>query len=551
MLTEYEAHIGRLKINEYKNNNTFKKLTILKSVFYYLIRKIMSIRTKLLSWRNINTDSDFSKYIETVSEPWVIEWFAVSTNSVAIWKARVPCERTNWETIYSLVENFSAITIDTSWTWYVIISIPQNMIDDWSIINEDWTNVASVSVVQTLPTKNYLQLASLSSWTITDSRNMIKKVWELNTAINSLFSQVNDLNERVEDLEKAGDIACLKNKWLVWELYALSDDMFLQNAPKLSESTVAICNVWDSNDNKEIHIQRISNWEWFNKLKLKIKMEWSPTTNVKVEVRKWIQVTVTENSEAYWYWDDSQILAYWSLAYSTFSSSWYEAEFTLNNSVEEDEWALLDIVVYQENSWEKIVNASNYYILACDSTQYSEAFSFVSVNWTTRVRSCYMPYCSSIWFTNSLFSKIARAIQVASFNTETWTTNSNFEVREMYSYTCAIPWKYFWSISAYVRNWVYDNNVYYQVNDWDRVNIDIKSDKKFTVDLEAWDVLHIWTYNWGRYENCVCFQSSYVNYIWFTTTPKKNKLFEIKSIGSKISWYLFWLLPNWEWWDWE
>jgi len=50
----------------------------------------MAIRTALLNWNVINRDADFSKYIETVSEAWVIEWLAVSSSSVAIGKARVP-----------------------------------------------------------------------------------------------------------------------------------------------------------------------------------------------------------------------------------------------------------------------------------------------------------------------------------------------------------------------------------------------------------------------------------------------------------------------------
>lgn len=369
----------------------------------------MAIRTKLLSWRNINTDSDFSKYIETVSEPWVIEWLAVTANSVAVWKCWCPCERTNWETIYSLVENFSAVTIDTSWTGYVIVEIGQNYIDDWSLINEDWTWVATIKVVQTLPTKNYLQLASISSWTITDSRNMIKKVWELNTAIESLTSQIDDLDTRVEALEEAWAIDHLEESALVWELYTLSNNLFKQLTPTNTNSTLEDCHVWDVAANTEIHIQRIANWEESNKLKLKVKMTGSPTTNLKVEVRKWVKVTVTADTEAYWYWDEAQVIASWSLAYSEFSSSRAEKEFTLNNAINVDKWTLLDIVVYQESSWTKVVNSSNYYIIACDSTQWSEAFSFVSVNGSTRTRSKLMPYCISSCFAQSLLSKVNSA----------------------------------------------------------------------------------------------------------------------------------------------
>ena len=364
----------------------------------------MSIRTKLLAWRNINTDSDFSKYIETVSNPWVIEWLEVVSWKVKVWKAWVLAERTNWETIQVLVENINEVSIDTSWTWCVIISIPQNMIDDWSLINEDWTNVATIEVVENLPTKNYLELAQLDSWVITDKRNILKKVWELLELIESDEDDIEDLDERVEALEKAGAIDHLEEQAVVWENYALTDNLFKQITPLLSVSTNDTCHIWDVAWNTEIHIQRIANGLESNKLKLYLKKEWSPTTNLKIEVRKWIKVDVS-TSEAYWYWDEENILATWNLSYTDFTTDFAEKEITLDNAIIQEEWTLLDIVLYQETWWSKIVNSDNYYILWSDTTQWSEAFSFVAVNWETRSRNKLMPYCVSWAFADILLVK--------------------------------------------------------------------------------------------------------------------------------------------------
>ena len=366
----------------------------------------MAIRTNLIDWKVINSDTHFSKYIETLTEPWVIEWMAVTSWKVWIWKCWCPCVRTNNETVYAYVENFTEITIDTSWTWFIIVSIPQSMIDDGSLINEDWTWVATVEKVTELPEKNYLKLASINNGTITDERNIIKKVWELNMAIESLISRVDWIDERVQELEEAWAIDHLEEQALVWELYtSTSQSMFRQLTPTNANSTVEDCHVWDVAANTEIHIQRIAEWVESNQLKLKVKMAWSPTTSLKVEVRKWVQVNVS-STEAYWYWDSSQVLASWSVAYSSFSTSWSEVTVNLNNAISVDKGTLLDIVVYQESWWSKVVNASNYYILACDSTQWSEAFSFVSVNWSTRTRSKLMPYCISNSFAQSLLSKV-------------------------------------------------------------------------------------------------------------------------------------------------
>ena len=353
----------------------------------------MPIRTALLNWNNISRDTDFSKYIETVSEPWVIEGLEVSATKVGIWKARVPCERTNWETIYALVYNSSEATI--SWNGEVYILVSQTYIDDWELANEDWTWIATIEV-WTTPSKNALKLATITNWTVVDNRNMIPKVWELSTQIDTIFSQLEDLDERVEKLEEAWAIDHLEESGLVGELYSLSDTLFKQNTPALADSSLD-CNVSDVAANTQIHIQRIGSWTASNQLKLKVKMVWSSTQNLKVEVRKWVKVEVS-SSEAYWYWDE--VIASWSIAYSDISSDYAEKTITLDNNFWWTKGQLLDIVVYMDT-----VNASNYYCVACDSTQYSEWFSYVSVNGSTRTRSKLMPYGISEGFAQSLLSK--------------------------------------------------------------------------------------------------------------------------------------------------
>ena len=540
----------------------------------------MAIRTNLIDWKVINSDTHFSKYIETLTEPWVIEWMAVTSWKVWIWKCWCPCVRTNNETVYAYVENFTEITIDTSWTWFIIVSIPQSMIDDGSLINEDWTWVATVEKVTELPEKNYLKLASINNGTITDERNIIKKVWELNMAIESLISRVDWIDERVQELEEAWAIDHLEEQALVWELYtSTSQSMFRQLTPTNANSTVEDCHVWDVAANTEIHIQRIAEWVESNQLKLKVKMAWSPTTSLKVEVRKWVQVNVS-SSEAYWYWDSSQVLASWTLAYSSFSTSWSEVTVNLNNAISVDKWTLLDIVVYQESWWSKVVNASNYYILACDSTQWSEAFSFVSVNGSTRTRSKLMPYCISDSFAQSLLSKV-KSQYIPSSNI-TFATKSVSE-----SYTTNV-----WSWTDY--NYPYDRNRHTYLEYTFKHQSDITVTAKWTLNSSSWTqangaviavrvnnveqnhASYAWTTpnysytlsvkSWDRvsievrpwYNN-----SNYYNYITMNSASIVwNKKFPW-STGHKlrpkqIDWLWvnafmisFWRLPDLSWWTWE
>ena len=360
----------------------------------------MAIRTALLTSKNINLDTDFSKYIETVSEPGVIEGLAVTASSVATGIAWVLCERTNGETIYSLVQNFNAVSI--SGDGYVIISIPQNIVDNWGG-NEDGTGIASIEVVSELPAKNYLLLATITGGVVTDNRNMIKKVWELSTEIDSIFAQLEDLDQRVDKLEAADAIDHLEERALVWENYALTDTLFKQLTPKLTDSTVE-ANIGDVAANTEVHIQRLGSGTASNELKLKLKSAGSPTTWLTVEVRKWVKVDVSD-AEAYWY--GNQVIATGTIAYGDISNDWSEITVTLDNEFGGTEWELLDIVLYQTGS---IVNASNYYIMACDSTQWSEWFSYVCVNGTTRTRQKLMPYCVSSGFAQAMLSKVDNSI---------------------------------------------------------------------------------------------------------------------------------------------
>lgn len=535
----------------------------------------MAIRTNLIDWKVINSDTHFSKYIETVSEPWVIEWMAVTSWKVWIWKCWCPCVRTNNETVYAYVENFTEITIDTSWTWFIIVSIPQSMIDDGSLINEDWTWVATVEKVTELPEKNYLILASINNGTITDERNIIKKVWELNMAIESLISRVDWIDERVQELEEAWAIDHLEEQALVWELYtSTSQSMFRQLTPTNANSTVEDCHVWDVAANTEIHIQRIAEWVESNQLKLKVKMAGSPTTSLKVEVRKWVQVNVS-SSEAYWYWNSSEVLASWSVAYSSFSTSWSEVTVNLNNTISVEKWTLLDIVVYQESWGSKVVNASNYYILACDSTQWSEAFSFVSVNGSTRTRSKLMPYCISDSFAQSLLCKIS-----------TSTVNGFFPKLKTQEFT----WSWWWQSSSTMspstlsiretsfKARIYTNwNTLQYSNNFAWLRITGKSYSSFYAYEfwlrwgDSWNTTAWTTVNKSSEDTTVYMQIGslqwsltaswpvYLEY-WERTTQAINKVIEWthKLRPKQIDWLWvnafmisFWRLPDLSWWTWE
>ena len=356
------------------------------------------LRTALLWGNTITLDADLSKYIETVSDQWVIEGLEVSSNSVAPGKAWVKATRSNGETIMTLVQNTEALAVDTSGTKKIWLEIKQEAIDNGLLNNEDWTWIAEIKTWPSVPSQNFLLLASVAENVVKDERNLIPKIQSVAQKTSTLEEKLSTAEGQITQLVEAGTPRYLGITGIVWEKYTMEDTLFLQKTPTFTDSAIAI-NIGDIDKNKEIHIQRIGSWTVSNQLKLKLKKFWAPTTSVIVEVRKWVKVDVSD-TEAYRY--GGEVVASTTIAYTEFTTDWKEFTLTLNNQFWSNKGELLDIVVYQQ--W-GIVNSTNYYQIACDSTQYSEAFSYVSVNWSSRVREKLMPYCVNEGFVEECLSK--------------------------------------------------------------------------------------------------------------------------------------------------
>lgn len=518
----------------------------------------MAVRTALLNGNNINLDSDFSKYVESLTSQWVISWFDMTTTSVGVGKAFVKCTRTNGETIMVYVENTESIAI--SGNWYIVIKVPQAMIDDWTNNPTDWIGIATVELVETLPSANYMTLWQIVGGVLADVRYFIPKVQQIDT----LNTRMDTAEADIVALELAGVPDHLEQSGIIWDKYTLSDKMFKQAEPTASNSTSEY-NVWDVANNTQVHIQRIWSWTASNTIALKVKMSGSPTTTLHCDVYAGQKYDVSWTESA-WYgtWT---ALATSSKVYSTFSSSWQTITFTLDNAVWWTKGQLLDIVVYQE--W-NIVNASNFYVLACDSTQYSEAFRCLGVNWTTRTPSYLMPYCHSDWFeqylicktvyyyTNKLimdtlswnhyFAKSSNSswdqtYAAGSYVNSTWWTITTLYAditQRLQSDWTRTYWFEVndWTNSLYTTHWSARNTTYSQtltlsnVPNWKTIN--------FVQHFQDyWD----WTMNWTvklRWNWSVDKKSS-IDVVWF---PK-----EIKSIWEywaiNVWWVRNWVLFNW------
>lgn len=137
----------------------------------------MTVVGKLLNGTNLSRDIGFQAIQSAIVDPGVLKNYEseceVTTNAVAKGRAFVEVTRTTLtpnETFLIPIDITAVETIDTSGTGYVIIRVDDDAVDDGSANSADGSDIATIEVVASLPSRNYLLLATLASGTITDAR---------------------------------------------------------------------------------------------------------------------------------------------------------------------------------------------------------------------------------------------------------------------------------------------------------------------------------------------------------------------------------------------
>ena len=286
-----------------------------------------------------------------------------------------------------------------------------------------------------------------------------------------------------------------------------------------------------------------------NKLKLKVKSIWAPTTWLVVEVREWTQVTVTANSEAYWYWNS--VICSWSIPYNSITWTYQDIEITMNWDFWWTKGQLLDVVVYQ--TW-SIVNSTNYYCIAYDSTQYGQAFRCIKVNWSTRTTTTNMPYCISDWFTSSLICKAKP--DISSWYTEFLSGDGYIysDGNDTLVWYASTPSDWFvhfeWTVDGYVN---YDS-VYWTFLFWSSsYQYNSSHYEYYHARVPAWTKFQVWArfiwYHSGGW-NCwyrwvkMWFASEFFSW-WYW--ERKWKPETVESLWERAWFIIFWVGTHWEW----
>lgn len=404
------------------------------------------------AWWNLTLTDNTTNYVE-IDEDWLLVFNTSGRNN----------------------ENSKIAKVITS--WWAITSI-----EDWRL----WTVWGKIWWLNIHELTEKQSISSDDELVITDSENIWqnKKIKYRNTNTDKLFEYL-----------------------LVWEKYTANDKLFKQSTPAIDDCIVQY-NVWDISTNTKVQIQRIASWISSNKIKLRIKKAWNPSVSLHCDVYEWETYDIS--------WTESAWKATWtaiatsSLASSDFSNNWQEITFTLNNNVGWTKGQLLSIVVYQDNN---TVNASNYYIIWCDATQWSEAFRLIAYdNNSTYTPSYLMPYCNSDAFAKYLLCKVDsnnKTISATAIFSKTWWN---------WSYTVPGAWTYliddtalkntsWWTVTAsfslpwintsafYLVAYADDTSIYQQYGatsgsaslaDWKTIRIWVKNNYNFDPKVASW-----------------------------------------------------------------
>ena len=393
-------------------------------------------RVALLNWENISQDYDLAKIFKSLASSWVVEWLEVQTWKVTAGYGFIDVTRDS-ETFPILFQNTAELVIDTTWTKKVFIEITQANVDDWINNSSNWTWIWEIKTAVSYPLSNYIKLASITSWVITDEREFIDLKNPLVTKMWNAFNWVNQLIKTDENwklpaldgsnitwLQAEVNSTSLKymlwDPWVVWKAYSLVD----------YEQTI----YWTSNNFWSIAQPKISQsffaqWDIdFNNFKLMLKKVSSPSD--------WIIVTIeTDNA-----WSPSWILApNWvsdTVSYTSIWTNFTEVSFNFTNIPVLNTEEYYHIVI--KRSWAN--DAVNYYSIwsAWSDRQIWECKTHNWSTWSAISDDLYfkIPWYKLLilWWTNFIW-----ILQIAWSVWQFRKANTSYDNNQSW----LIPWNYY------------------------------------------------------------------------------------------------------------
>lgn len=358
------------------------------------------LRASLINGNWLNLDADLSKHIETLTDPGVIEGFLVeNNNTLKPGKAWVKAVRSNGETIFVYVELKSdfSFSLTNGKLW---IELSQEAIDNWLLNAEDGTGIASIKTWPTLPSQNFLLLASVTSWVAKDERNLIPKVGQIAQRTTSLEEKVATQEQKVGKLEEAGAPGYLSLKWYSKEDIALWDMVVVDN-PNVGElSATIMLSVGDIEENQELHIQRIGSWQQLSSIKIPLQKIGNPSDGLLIQVMESKEVTISWKK----HWMGSGV----AIATATVRAGDIPATMTVKDinftAVKLELGKKYSVVIKRSGN---VINNQNFYKIWCLDKRCSSSFELVFWGASPKIRNDFTPtvYVKSSAFFGRVFGK--------------------------------------------------------------------------------------------------------------------------------------------------
>lgn len=513
-------------------------------------------RVALINWENINQDYDLLKIFQALATSWVAEWLEVQNGIVTPWFAFINIVR-DGITFPVLFHNTSSLNIDTTWTKKVFIELDQVKIDDGSENNSNGTWIWEIKTWSDYPSTNFLKLASIDSWNISDERDFITtkeylnitKMWNVFNWANQLIKTDSQWKIPVLDgsnitwIKAEVNSSSLKymlwSEWIVWKAYSVIDyaQINWQNTHwmwQLGQQIIAQSFFWQKTPITNI-ILFLSK---FN----------TPSDTVFIEIRSdnawnpWLQVLATSES----------------ISYDNISTSASEKEFTFLTPVALEPFQKYWINV--KRSWWND-NINYYWVWFFNASTFT--WETKKWNWTSWISDSWNIYFKISWYKLAIkwWDNFVWICQ------QTWNIWEESIFNQFYDWNqlTLVTWNYYWYDSNWNLIWGYDFRAISETE----ILFDSSTmwTDKFFWNWSNWDlIITSWTYNlavWEyNYSNVIIKEWATLNITWtWTTLIKVNNLFEnngtLKADWIWNTWSF--TLPNWtvlypwspgKWWNW-
>ena len=400
-----------------------------------------------LNWENITYDHDISGLMRGLIDWGVIEGGTVVGNKLQPVQAIVPLVRSNGQKILAFFESDEVIDLPTTGDYKVYIEVDQSKIDFWGNNAEDGTGIASIKTWPTLPSQNFLLLASVTSWVAKDERNLIPKVGQIAQRTTVLEEKVSQAEEKVGKLEEAGAPGYLSIKWYSKEDIALWDMVVVDN-PNVGElSATIMLSVGDVEENQELHIQRIGSWQQLSSIKIPLQKIGNPSDGLLIQVMKSKEVAIS--------WKKHRMGTGVAIATATVRAGDIPSTMTVKDiifpAVKLELGKKYSVVIKRSGN---VINNQNFYKIWCLDKRCSSSFELFFWGATPKIKSEFTPavYVKSSAFFGRMFNKnTPKDVVIKTYNVDAYFS-WGYHAQKTYNFTAEADIKQMtWSV-AYHHN---------------------------------------------------------------------------------------------------